>query len=236
MHPVPGKTDSEWRAIVRHAVPFFCWITIMSIPMSDPAIRYALQTAVSGVVLLWARPWTFYPPPSWRHVPVALMAGIGVFVMWVVPELPWVRDGARPWYDFYMAYGVRGGASPVEGHATPFAPSVCGWGMACVRWAGSAVVIAVAEEFFWRGFLMRWMQGRGFITRDPRQVVLGIVLLSSCLFGLEHSRWLVGIGAGLAYAFLYRRTGDLCSVALAHGLTNALLGGYVLRTGSYGFW
>jgi CAAX prenyl protease-like protein len=61
-------------------------------------------------------------------------------------------------------------------------------------------------------------------------------LTSSVLFGLEHSRWLAGVLAGLAYGLLYIRTGDLWAAVAAHITTNYLLGLYVLATGAYVFW
>lgn len=42
--------------------------------------------------------------------------------------------------------------------------------------------------------------------------------------------------AGLIYGELYRRTGSIWIVILAHAITNAALGVYVLMTGSWGFW
>ena len=62
-------------------------------------------------------------------------------------------------------------------------------------------------------------------------------LLSSVAFGLIHqSNWIPGTIAGMAYAAaLYhrRRIGDAIA---AHAVTNALLGTYVIATGSWASW
>ena len=97
-------------------------------------------------------------------------------------------------------------------------------------------MIAVIEEFFWRGFLMRWMVKSDFISVDPLRITRLFLIISAVVFGLEHSRWFVGIVAGLAYGWLYCRKGDLVAVAVAHVTTNFLLGLYVLATGAYQFW
>jgi hypothetical protein len=46
----------------------------------------------------------------------------------------------------------------------------------------------------------------------------------------------VAIVAGLAYAWLYVRTGTLWAPVIAHIVTNALLGGWVVLTGYWVLW
>ena len=64
---------------------------------------------------------------------------------------------------------------------------------------GTSVVVPVVEEFFWRGFLLRWIIN---------------------LFASEHNRWLVGLIAGVAYDLLLYRTRSLYACIIAHGVTN----------------
>ena len=56
------------------------------------------------------------------------------------------------------------------------------------------------------------------------------------LFALEHSRWLVGLAAGLFYGGLAVKTRDIWAAIIAHVTTNLLLGLYVLKAGAYQFW
>ena len=58
----------------------------------------------------------------------------------------------------------------------------------------------------------------------PAAVGLRALFVSSLVFGLEHSLWFAGLLAGLAYGWLYRRSGNLWWLILAHGLTNFILG------------
>jgi len=62
------------------------------------------------------------------------------------------------------------------------------------------------------------------------------LLISSIVFGIEHGLWLAGIIAGLAYGWLYIRSGNLWLPIFAHAVTNLLLGAWVLATGQWHFW
>ncbi|MEI6516583.1 MAG: CAAX prenyl protease-related protein [bacterium] len=217
---------------LRHVAPFLVWVAVMCLPLPDPAIQYAIQTVATLAILLMARPWRYYPSLSVELLPVSILTGMVVFVLWVLPESDWMRKFPAL-FDLYARYGIRGVAPDGP---SPYAPEQCGWALAVIRLAGSALVIAVAEEFFWRGFLMRWMKAQPFLGVSPRHIGWGFLLAGSCLFGLEHSRWLAGILAGLAYGLLYIRTGTLWTAIIAHIVTNYLLGLYVLATGAYQYW
>jgi CAAX prenyl protease-like protein len=83
---------------------------------------------------------------------------------------------------------------------------------------------------------MRWLASPHFLRVDPASVGGRALILTSLLFALEHSQWLAGLIAGLVYGWLYMRTGKLWVPILAHGVTNAALGAYILITRDYRFW
>jgi CAAX prenyl protease-like protein len=224
------------RALLAHILPFVAWVAIMSLPIGAPAWRYALQTLAGAACLIWLKPWRYYRPVEIRRLPAALLVGLAVGVLWVLPESGWMLRFPFA-HDLYLRYGVRP-LGVITGYEllSPYAPEHCGWPLALVRLTGSAVVIAAAEEFFWRGFILRWLVSRDFLRVDPRAVKMGLFLLTALLFGLEHDRWLAGTVAGLAYGALYVRTNDLGLAVFAHMVTNYLLGLYVLATASYCFW
>jgi hypothetical protein len=97
-------------------------------------------------------------------------------------------------------------------------------------------LVPVMEELFWRSFLMRWIQAPQFEAVDPMRVGLRAVVLSTFVFMLAHTLWLAAILAGLAYAWLYIRAGQLWSAVIAHAVTNGLLGVWVVFSGNWGFW
>jgi uncharacterized protein len=96
--------------------------------------------------------------------------------------------------------------------------------------------VPVIDELFWRSFLMRWLQGAPFESVVPQQVGPKAVLLSTFVFMLAHPLWLAAIIAGLAFAWLYVRTGKLWVPVIAHAVMNALLGIWVLRTQQWALW
>ena len=52
----------------------------------------------------------------------------------------------------------------------------------------------------------------------------------------QHAANLLVGGTGLAYAWLYIRTGKLWTAVAAHAVTNGLLGAWVLYTRQWTFW
>lgn len=208
----------------------------MSLAFTGPAKLYVVQAVAGLVLFVWLRPWTYYPPVSVRWLPLALLVGGLVCVAWVLPETSWFSR--FPWIqDLYLCWGVRplGEITGMSVHS-PFAPETCGWELSLLRLAGSAFVIATLEEFFWRGFLYRWLVEREFTKVDPRAGRAMAFAVMVVVFGLEHDRWLAGMIAGAAYGALYVFTRDLWAAVVAHVTTNLLLGLYVLAYGQYRFW
>ena len=110
------------------------------------------------------------------------------------------------------------------------------WPRIVVRWIGAALLVPLIEELFWRSFLMRWLERPVFEGVDPRRVGLKAIMLSTFVFTLAHTLWLAAAIAGLAYAWLYMRSGKLWVPVIAHAVTNGALGIWVVATGNWQFW
>ena len=110
------------------------------------------------------------------------------------------------------------------------------WMFIAVRLVGIAIVVPLAEELFWRGFLLRWL-----IDPEWEKVPLGEFTLSSCaivtlMFTLAHPEWLAAASYGLLInALLYWRR-DLWLCVVAHATSNLVLAIYVLITGEWWLW
>ncbi len=226
----------DWGAIAAHAAPFAAWLLLMFVLGEAAGWTYAVRSLVCLGFFLALRPWRWYGPLNAVHLAPAIGVGLLVFVVWVVPESAifgrW--PGLQSVYLKYFA--VQPWFAPRPPTGSVFDPAVCGWTLALTRLLGSALVIGVIEEFFWRGFIYRWLQARDFTAVSLGALQWPLLLAVSLAFGLEHDRWLAGIVAGLAYGLLMIRTRDLWATALAHAVTNGALGVYVLVTGAYGFW
>ena len=189
----------------------------------DPRWLYALQVALPVAALAYL--WPQYdelraagPLPPGREWWLGAGVGTVVFVVWIRLDFP-------PW-----VMGSPEGFDPRDGSGR-ILPA-----LAAVRILGAALVVPLIEELFWRSFVMRWLAKPRFLAVDPRTVGTLPMLVSSALFATEHHLWMAGLIAGLAYAWLYRRTGSLWIPVFAHSVTNAILGGWVLTTGSWTFW
>ena len=172
-----------------------------------------------ALVVLWSQYTEFREGPSATTTDWALGFGVGVVVFFL-----WINLDFKPL-----------SLAPGEG----FDPRVDGridLGLAAVRLAGAALVVPIMEELFWRSFIMRWLQHAKFLSVGPGSVGWKALLISSALFASEHRLWFAGLLAGLAYGWLYKRSGNLWVPTVSHAVTNALLGIYVLATGMWVFW
>lgn len=257
----PAPRDSpKARAISlaarRHVVPFAVWIGLLfavdvfnlgpgdgseenhALGLVSLAGAYAWRTALGAAALLLWRPWRHYGPLQRRHVPAALLLGIGVYLLWVGFESDLLRRLAPGLAEAYERWAVLpfGALREPLPDPPPYDPVFCGWGLTLVRLAGSAFVIALIEEFFWRGFLYRWIQSLDFLDIDPGRFDFKAFLIVAAVFAAAHNEWLAALVTGLLYGYCYLRTRDLWAVALAHVVTNLLLGIHVLAAGHHQFW
>lgn len=184
---------------------------------------YGLSVLLVGATLAWF--WHDYGELRRQNLPDrgelagSMAVGLLVFAVWINLDAPWMQLG-QPSATFV----------PLDAQGQPE------WALIAARLVGAALLVPVMEELFWRGFLMRWVERADFEAQDPRRVGARAVLISTFLFMLAHTLWLAAIVAGLAYAWLYRRSGKLWCAVIAHAVTNAALGLWVIRTGQWSFW
>lgn len=216
--------------VAARAVPFVLYILFLPLngwlasaaPGFDARWLYALQCALVVVALLIYR--THYvelfeaPRLSALHWAVSVGVGLAVFALWIALDADWMTIGTSRGFD----------PRDADGRIDPV--------LAVLRVSGSALVVPVMEELFWRSFIARWIDRPEFLSVAPAALSMKALIVSSLLFGAEHHLWLAGIVAGLAYAGLYRQTGNLWSPIIAHAVTNGVLGGWILATGNWQFW
>jgi exosortase E/protease (VPEID-CTERM system) len=172
-----------------------------------------LATA-AAIALLWRqfRLGALVP----RLFPV--LAGGVVFVLWVA-LVPPSADADR-------TFGANLFAVPIVWSAAWIA----------LRVAGSAVVIPIAEELAFRGYIPLFFRGGANAFKPGGPLQWAPFIVSSLLFGALHSAWLAGSLAGAAYYLVRQRSGRLQDSIVAHGTTNLLLSLYVLASGHWSYW
>ncbi len=217
-------------AALARCLPFAAFMALLALRGHLPAgwgldarWLYAVQAFATAALLAWF--WRGYGElarqnlPDAREAGAAVVVGIAVFALWVKLDAPWMQLGEP-----------TAGFVPLDAAGQPL------WPLIAVRLTGAALVVPVMEELFWRSFLMRWVEHPGFERVDPQRVGAKAVVLSTFVFMLAHTLWLAAIVAGLAYALLYRWSGKLWTSVIAHAVTNAMLGVWVIATGRWEFW
>lgn len=202
------------------ALPFIVFLLLTAIPSVIPNSQlwvYPLKTVVTALLLLLF--WEKYLPFGRIHPLWAIGVGVFVFFLWILPE---------------GMYPLLEESKPLDPYQQMSAPWVYLW--ITVRLLGSCILVPIMEEIFWRLFLIRWIVDPDFEKVPVGQFHWGAFIITSILFGFEHNRWLVGIGAGVAYNLLLFRTKSIMCCIVAHGITNLILGLYVLHTGNWTFW
>ena len=251
-HVLGFAVPREWAAPVYASKSLLCALLIIWLkPWRYYAPGGASVESRKSKVESPAPPSTFQPfnlstlQPFW----LASMAGLVVAALWFFPETPWLFARAPAFADFYNRWLImppgdwpsyfRPDIFPTlpSGHPSlSYAPEVCGWPLTICKLIGSAFVISAAEEWFFRGFLYRWLRKGDFLSIDLSRYDAQAFWLVVLVFGLEHDRWLAGMMAGAVYGWLVLRTGRIGPSIFAHATTNLALGVYVILSRQYGFW
>ena len=222
-------------AVVAYVFPFAAYLVLGSIAAMESLANYypwayAAQMAVSMGV--W---WAFrkrYPAIAWKGVGLAVLVGVVGVILWVtVCHFRWEESlfGSLP---SWLYSSERVGFNPFDEIENPAGQYV----FILIRLAGLSIVVPLAEEVFWRGFLIRYL-----ISDDFEGVPLGKYTLASfglvtALFAAAHPEILAALLWGAGINVLLYRTKNLWSCIVAHGVTNLLLGVYILTTHSWILW
>jgi CAAX prenyl protease-like protein len=220
------------RAAQARIVPFAAFMVLLAlrglVPGDgswgiDPRWLYGVTVIAVGALLGWY--WREYGElvrqtwPSAAEAALAGGVGLIVFALWIRLDASWMQLG-DPSASFV----------PVDANGQRI------WPLIVLRWVGAVLLVPVMEELFWRSFLMRWVRSPQFEAVPPQRVGLKAIVLSTFVFTLAHTLWLAAAVAGLAYAWLYVRTGKLWVPIIAHAVTNGALGIWVIATGRWTFW
>jgi CAAX prenyl protease-like protein len=205
----------------------------------DPAqLVYPIQVIVTAVFLI--RCWRFYRFDwSLKWSAAGVLFGVLGIGLWLLPTTL---------YDHWNLSGETSGilkwlgvAERKEGFDPGIFESAAGfWFSLVMRFIRAAVIVALVEEIFWRGFLMRfvmdwegnyWKQPFGRAHWKSYAIVTG-------MFVLAHAP--VDYAGALVYGSL---TWLLCvwsknlgACVVMHAVANFLMGCYAMAYGKYGVW
>lgn len=245
----PATTAHEWKAYA-YVVPFALYLVGTNIAGrfegANYAYAYGVVSAVIAVVGWWLlRKSDSLAVPSQRsdeasadrllfHARVGwgILAGFVGIALWIGLCHLHLEQYLTPFLPGFLQPGERVGFNPFE----EFGSNGAAWAFIAVRLFGIAVVVPFAEEFFWRGFLLRWL-----IDPEWKPIPLGTYTLQSCalvtlMFTLAHPEWLAAATYCLLLNGLLYWKRDLWLCIVAHATSNLLLAIYVLATGVWWLW
>ncbi len=253
MGSTASRQDSETDSMVAHVAPLFCFVLLSflvgafkvensALPWYQSAPQhwgYPLQIVVIGLLLIYFR--REYVLRPWRGFDLAAVCAVVGIAIWIAPGVAYERmyvQGADPpgWWSWLGIVARREGFDP-----TIFGTGSWGYWLTIVlRFARSVVIVPLVEELFWRGFLMRYVQGG---EKPFTSVAFGthtwlafwITTVAVTLIH-EPEDYLAAFVWGALVYFVAVRTRSLGACVVMHGVGNLLLGMHVLNTQMWGYW
>ncbi len=94
------------------------------------------------------------------------------------------------------------------------------------------VVVPLAQELAFRGFLLRRLISADFTEVSPGRFSLPSFLISSVAFGVLQGNWIIGTISGMLFALAQYWRGRTADAFLAHALTSLFAVAYSLAAGA----
>jgi CAAX prenyl protease-like protein len=211
--------------IYARVAPFVIFILLTaSQSMFGEAGKYwiYLGKTLVGAWLIWEMR-ALVPEMRWEVSTEAIAVGVAVCIMWIGIDGFYSHMGSSdspPWNP-RAQFGE---------HST--LAMVFIWG----RVLGSTFVVPPLEEVFFRSFLYRYFVRTDFEKMPFSRFHPTSFIVTSTIFGFEHSQWFAGILCGFAYQWLAISKNRLGDAIAAHAITNFLLGLWVIGRGAWQFW
>jgi hypothetical protein len=197
-------------------------------------IVYTVKIALTIAAMIYVLPG--YRRFPFRVSPLALVVGVVGVVLWIwICRLELEPKLLAPLgLDALLGLGDRPAYNPLEqlqGNPT--------WAYAflAIRFIGLALVVPVIEEFFLRGFLMRFVQGDQWWDVPFGQVTPLAVVVGTAVPMLMHPAELLAAFVWFSLVtWLMVRTRNIWDCVAAHAVTNLLLGVYVVTQHQWQLW
>jgi membrane protease YdiL (CAAX protease family) len=216
-------------------------------PVDEPSylgIRYAHYPLFYTAKLVLTVGAMIYVLPGYRQFPLrvsrlAVAVGLVGGVLWIALsnlrlEAYLVdRIGPKSSLVGLLGLGERPSYNPLEQLAeTP------GWAyiFLAVRFVGLVLIVPIIEEFFLRGFLMRFVIREDWWLVPFGQVNTLAVVLGTAFPVLYHPEKIAALVWFSLVTWLMTRTKNIWDCVAAHAITNLMLGIYVVTQGEWRLW
>jgi uncharacterized protein len=197
-------------------------------------IVYTIKIALTIAAML-------YVVPGYRQFPfrVSLLAiGVGIIgvVLWIV-ICQWQLERkllALLGLEKLLGLGDRPAFNPLdELAATP----AWAYTFLAIRFIGLALIVPIIEEFFLRGFLMRFVVRENWWTVPFGTLTPAAAVIGTAVPMLMHPGELLAAAVWFSLVtWLMFRTKNIWDCVAAHAVTNLLLGIYVVTQHQWQLW
>ncbi len=190
---------------------------------------YSIACLTAFVVILFAMPGYLKQP--FRITPLAIGVGVAGIFVWL--GLWWLDENVLH-IGRMVSDTKRAGFNPWQELADN--PTWM-YTFVGIRLLGLCLVIPIAEEFFARGFLMRYIEDIDWdqipIGEATWKGLAGIIVYGA----MTHPGEIVAAVAWFGLVtWMYLKTKNIWDCVIAHAITNALLAAYVITTGTWELW
>ncbi len=207
-------------------------------PWLDLGIEYRHYPLVYTAKIVLTLAAIFLVWPGYREfpfsiTPLAVLVGVVGVVVWV--GLCWLQLEQKWFPSIGLGWLVESGKRPGFNPLAELADQPAwAYGFLAIRLFGLTAVVAVVEEFFLRGFLMRF-----FLRTDwwnvPFGTVNGVAIAVATLvpMALHPGEMLAAVVWFSMVTWLMSQTRNIWDCVAAHAVTNLLLGIYVITSGDW---
>ncbi len=223
----------------------FFMLLVGFLPSEGPFEQIAIAVhliAASWVAWLLRGHW---PPLGRPHVVLAVVAGASAAALWVGVQrvlTPVEIGGFHLGGTLSLQQGFPFVSSKppeqIRDVAAEFPTAVAFWSYVVLKITRAVTIVALAEELFWRGFVLRAMVNwRRYDTVPLGAFTWAAFLGTSLLSVLQHpANWFVSIVCWMLFNGLFCWKKSLLFLMLTHAATNLALYLYVVASGDWQFW
>lgn len=189
-----------------------------------------LVLTLLAMAAVWPGYRAFRAPVNW---PLALGVGLVGAALWIVLSELQLERKIGPWAALLDMLGLSGSRAGFNPLAQITDNPAWAYGFLAIRLIGLALIVPVIEEFFLRGFMMRFVMHANW-----PEVPFGSINATAAVVGtafpmLYHPEQLAALVWFSLVTWLMVRTKNIWDCIVAHAVTNATLGAYVIATDSW---
>ena len=222
-------------SVVAYVAPFLLYVVPTMFESTGwLGLKYEEICTLKGILAAVAL-WAFrqhYPAFSTVGFKLAIAAGVLGCVAWIFLERLQAVLPGMPQLMSLLQMGNRVGFDPFSDGG----PSAAKIAFVIVRLVELIVIVPLAEEVFWRGFLARYLIADDFQNVRQGTFTSFSFTVVTIAFASVHPEILAAIAWGMMINALYGKTANLWACVVMHAVTNGLLGGYIQATRSWYLW